>query len=58
MIHSKININLIRVLIRKLHRKTRIVRWNSSDNKMDLKCDEEQHSVQLVASYVFTAVNV
>jgi len=58
MIHSKININLIRVLIRKLHRKTRIVRWNSSDIKMDPKCDEEQHSVELVASYVFTAVNV
>ena len=48
----KLNINLIRVLIRKLHRKTRIVRWNSSDIKMDLKCDEEQRSIQPVA-FVF-----
>jgi len=49
---SKININLIRVLIRKLHRKTLIVRRNSSDIKMDLKCEEEQHSIQLVVFMV------
>jgi hypothetical protein len=60
MYYLRLNISLIRVLIRKLHRKTRIVRWNSSDIKMDLKCDEDKRQTfnSACGIYVFTAINI